>query len=128
MDTDADARATLERLMARSKAAEAEAAPTALEVGIPPPAERKEDQHRIVERLSRKYGLGGNQSARLKLYRRLAALADQHGEPVLEAISTAVAQAVTASRPGHYFAAAIKRMLIERRLWSTLADGPGEPW
>lgn len=77
------------------------------------------DVYRIQERLQRKFGDGDKPVARRKLYKWLADLADEHGEPVLVAISTAVAQSVSARRADRYFCSVIKRLISEAGIAST---------
>lgn len=85
-------------------------------------AARATDEHRIQARLAKRFGLGDKPASRQKLYKWLADLADQHGEPVLRAISIAVAQSVSAERPDRYFCATVKRLICEAKLAS--ASGP----
>lgn len=88
----------------------------------------KEDQHRVVDRLKRKFGLGDRPKVRLELYKWLGRLADQHDEKVLDVISVAVAQAVTARFPGRYFSATVVRILRERGLISSGKTGENASW
>lgn len=88
---------------------------------------RATDEHRVQARLAKRFGLGDKPLSRQKLYKWLADLADQHGEPVLRAISIAVAQSVSADRPDRYFCATVKRLICEANLAS--ASSPeGSQW
>jgi hypothetical protein len=82
------------------------------------------DVYRIQQRLERKFGLGDKPVSRRKLYKWLADLADEHGEPVLVVVSTAVAQAVSARNPDRYFCAVVKRLISEAKIASI--RGPEE--
>jgi len=87
----------------------------------------RSDSFRIQERLQRKFGDGEKPVSRRKLYKWLADLADQHGEPVLIVISTAVAQSVSARRPDRYFCSVVKRLICEAKIAS--ASSPeGAKW
>lgn len=85
-------------------------------------AARATDTYRIQQRLERKFGLGDKPVSRRKLYKWLADLADEHGEPVLVAISTAVAQSIAARSPDRYFCSVVKRLISEAKIAS--ASGP----
>ena len=84
----------------------------------------RSDVYKIQERLQRKFGDGDKVVARRKLYKWLADLADEHGEPVLVAISTAVAQSVSARRADRYFCSVVKRLISEAKIAS--ASSPEE--
>lgn len=88
----------------------------------------KEDEHRVVDRLTRKFGLGDRPKVRKELYKWLGRLADQHGEKVLDVISVAVAQAVSARSPGRYFSTTVVRILRERGLISPSRTGGTVQW
>ncbi len=89
---------------------------------------RSDDVHRVVDRLKRKFGLGDRPKVRLALYKWLAALADEHGEPVLKAISVAVGQAVSARSPGRYFSSTVVRILRETSVISPGRGGGDQTW
>jgi|SRR5215470_12416081 len=66
----------------------------------------------LVERLTRRFGLGDRPARRKALYARLDALVagDEDG-PVMRVIRAAAAASSGARKPGHYFAAAVCGML-----------------
>jgi len=80
-------------------------------------AKRREeghDEYRIVDRLTRRLGMGDNPRSRRSLYEWLAKLANEHGEPILEIISTALAQAVSARNAGRYFSVVVLKIAAEK--------------
>lgn len=88
----------------------------------------REEPPSISERLAKKFGYGTNRRRRLELYQRLQALEAQHGESVLQAIGEAVAQAVGARNPGHYFCRAVCLKLRERGVYYAPGKGVDPTW
>jgi len=68
----------------------------------------------VTARLRAKFGLGDQPAKRLALYAAIEALADIHGRDIMDLVSEAVAEAMTARRPDRYFCSAVKSKLKER--------------
>lgn len=72
------------------------------------------DAHDIVERLTRRFGLGSRPELRKALYERLGELCEAEGERAYHIIATAVADAVGKRNPSGYFCFVVMRRLIDR--------------
>jgi len=72
----------------------------------------------VVKRLETRLGLGDNPIARRRLYRRLARLAQVHGEPCLRLLAELVQDAEHRTDPGRWFSRAAKLRLMESGFWS----------
>lgn len=73
----------------------------------------------LVERLTRRFGLGAQPLKRQALYARLQALVD--ARPEIEAlVKEAAAQAASARAPDRYFCAAVTRKLRECNAYADL--------
>lgn len=72
------------------------------------------DTQHIVERLTKRFGLGTRPTLRKALYERLAHLVEQEGEPAYLVLATTAADAERAREPGKYFAKVVMIRLMER--------------
>ena len=70
----------------------------------------------LVEKLTRKFGLGTKPDARKSLYHRLEAAVEQHGEAAYVVIASVACDAAGARQPEHYFCYSVVLRLRERHL------------
>lgn len=82
------------------------------EVGSP----AAEEARTITARLRKKFGLGEQPEKRMRLYLRLEALEKVHGERIVQVISEAVAESITARFPDRYFCKAVAAKLKDAGL------------
>lgn len=74
---------------------------------------------KVSERLRIKYGMGEAPVKRAAFYKMLDRLHEKYGLDLEEAISEAVAEAVSADSPARYFCRALKCKLRDRRMFLT---------
>lgn len=80
----------------------------------------------VSARLTRKFGLGDCPRKRALLFARLEAIADAHGDVILELISECVCCSAGKRFPGRYFARAICLKLAERKLYASKGENDGD--